>query len=83
MTKIQTISNEKARKDSHAPGTVAAWDDHYIVQTKPAAAILWGCAHCAMSAKNASRVAAEQPKDLLVRIVKPARSGAIVCGSFL
>lgn len=73
MNKIQTISNEKARLDSHAPGTVAAWNDHFIVQTKPAAAILWGSAHCAMSEANASRVALTQPKDVLVRIVKPSR----------
>lgn len=73
MNKIQTISNEKARADSHAPATVAAWDDHFIVQTKPAAAILWGCATCTTTAQIASRRAAEQPRDVLVRIVKPSR----------
>ena len=69
----QTVKNIDARKDSHAPDTVAAWDDHFIVQTKPPAALLWSSANVTTTALIASRRAAEQPRDLLVRIVKPSR----------
>lgn len=71
--KFSTLSNVNARKDSHAPDTVAAWDDHFIVQFKRPEETRYSIGHPACSVKEANQKAAAISKGsgLVVRIVYP------------
>lgn len=78
--KYSNLSNIKARNDSHAPETVAAWDDHFIVQFKQRHELKYSNVTCVVSLTAANMQAArfdrESKSQHIIRIVYPTRRHA-------